>query len=197
MSDFWGRKKLAVPRWLVAGTATTQQEADRLAAEDSQSGVNIVEMPKHLAPPSQAQTVDFQRAAIIQAGFTVDLITFTPQLHGILGANVIFTHYGVFNDGLMAWNFAFQPLVNNQRVFPYHGNPMDINGNESQNFVIQMGQAPDLSDISLKLGMLVLQPTDTLIWRVTNNDVVDVAMGVRMKGYIDQGSRRIERRFGG
>lgn len=197
MSEYWGRKGKLIPRWLMATTASTAQDQARLEDDGTQSGMGVTEFPKHLYPPSQAQTVNLIRAAVINPGATVDLITFQPQFHGILGSNVIFTHYALFNDGLNAANFSFQPLVNGQRVYPYHGSPVDLSGNQSNQFVMAMGMGPDLGDNSLVMGMLALQPVDTLVWRVTNNDVVQVAMGVRHTGYVDQGSRRIERRFGG
>ncbi len=44
---------------------------------------------------------------------------------------------------------------------------------------------------------LILQPQDVLTWEFTNNDVVDVAAGVRMNGYYSQDIVRKVGRFGG
>jgi hypothetical protein len=54
------------------------------------------------------------------------------------------------------------------------------------------------ADMSVLIPVqLDLQPNDLLEWTFTNNDVVDIAVGVRMNGYFSQDIIRKTGRFGG
>ena len=44
---------------------------------------------------------------------------------------------------------------------------------------------------------LTLQPGQTIKWLITNTSGVDTSMGVRMVGYFDTTSQRVQGRFGG
>lgn len=193
MSGFWDRngKKPPFPvmDWTKAFRAQSDDVIKKAEAEMNQVATPI-SLPKHLYIPERAQSLDIRRARVMDPMTSIDLITFRPVDLGITGSTVIFTAYGVFNDGLVEDDYSFLPTVNGQRIFPYHGNPM-------KNFLISLGLAPDLSNVSMIECQLSLNPTDTLNWRVTNNSAVATAMGVRMKGYIDLTQARVERRFGG
>jgi hypothetical protein len=119
---------------------------------------------------------------------TADLLLLS--FRGPKGGITKFIGYGVFFDALMFDLINLVPTVNGVRVFPFHGNP-------DQNFKIGLGTGADLSNVNLISCQLDLQPGDLLEWRFTNNDVVDVAAGVRMSGYFDQSTIRKTSRFGG
>src|SRR5690606_1256312 len=106
------------------------------------------------------------------------------------GVFVKFIGYGVFFDALMFDLINLVPSVNGLRVFPFHGDP-------NSKFKIGLGVGSDLSNTNIIQCQLDLQPNDLLEWTFTNNDVVDVAAGVRMVGYFDQSTQRKIGRFGG
>lgn len=147
-----------------------------------------VKLPPHLFIPEGAQSLDLRRAADIAAG-TSDPFKFIefecPQ-----GATCHFISYAIFSDGNNATLQEFIPRVDDRRVFPYQGDPQD-------NFKINLGLAPDLSNNSLIGCQLTLQPGQKLQWYLKNLNAVDIAMGVRMVGYIDRSMTRVTGRTGG
>ena len=145
-----------------------------------------VSLPPHLFIPADAQSVDIRNLANVPPATTVDIMTF----RGRPGGMTYFIGYGVFFDALLFSLINLIPTVNGSRVFPLHGNP-------DQNFKIGLGTGSDLSNANLISCQLILQPNDVLKWTFTNNDVVDVACGVRMSGYFDQSTIRKTGRFGG
>lgn len=153
---------------------------------DSSRNPTAVSLPPHLFIPADAQSIDIRTLANVPPATTVTLMTFKGRKGGL----VKFIGYGVFFDALMFSLINMVPKVNGVRVFPFHGDP-------NQNFKIGLGLAPDLSNNSLIACQLDLQPQDVLTWDFTNNDVVDVAAGVRMSGYYSQGIVRDVGRFGG
>lgn len=155
-------------------------------SEISATNPTAVSFPTHLYPPENVQTVDLRRLANVPPGAVVDLIRFIAPQGGITR----FINYAVFFDALLFNLIDLVPLVNNVRVFPFHGDPQS-------NFKIGLGTGSDLSNANLISCLLDLQPKDVLVWRFTNNDVVDVAAGVRMVGYYDQTTIRKQGRFGG
>ena len=155
-------------------------------AADSGNFPTAVSLPPHLFIPEDAQSIDIRNLANVPPATTVTLMTF----HGRKGSLVKFISYGVFFDALMFDLINLVPKVNGQRVFPFHGNP-------DRKFKIGLGTGADLSNANLVPCQLDLQPQDLLTWEFTNNDVVDVAAGVRMSGYLTQSTIRKVGRFGG
>jgi len=146
-----------------------------------------VTLPPHLFIPGDAQSVDLRNLAnVAPASINLLLMSYRAPKGGITK----FIGYGVFFDALMFDLINLVPTVNGSRIFPFHGNP-------DRNFKIGLGTGADLSNQNLIPCQLDLQPNDLLEWRFTNNDVVDVAAGVRMSGYFDQSTIRKTGRFGG
>jgi hypothetical protein len=152
--------------------------------EDSNVKPIAVSFPPHLYIPEDAQSIDISELDNVPPGDTVTLLSMT----GLKGGFVYFTGYAVFNDALMLSLIELVPKVNGSRVLSLHGNPQ-------LKFKMGLGLGPDLS--TLIPCQLMLQPNDVLTWEFTNNDVVDVAAGVRMSGYFSQSTIRKSGRFGG
>lgn len=181
----------------MTGATTQQIVANPVATTDNPGtertrGVDKIalparDLPPHLFIPPGAQALDIRRAANI-AGNTTDpflFMSFTcPQ-----GVYTHFLSYGIFSDGTLAANQEFIPRKNGARVFNYQGDPND-------NFKINLGLAPDLSNSSLITTQLTLSPGETIEWFVRNLNVVNVAMGVRMVGYVDSSQKRVAPRTG-
>ncbi len=145
-----------------------------------------VSLPPNLYIPESAQSVDIRRLASVPPGTTTDLIVFTaPQ-----SVSTMFIGYAVFSDAFSFDLINFIPTVNGSRIFPFHGDPQD-------NYKIGIGLAPDFSQGSLIPCQLKMNPGEVLRWSFTNNDVVAVAAGVRMSGYVDSSIVRKNPRFGG
>lgn len=147
-----------------------------------------VRLPPHLFIPEGAEALDLRRVADIAAG-TVNPFKFMefecPQ-----GATCHFISYAIYSDGGLANLQEFIPRVDERRVFPYQGDPQD-------NFKINLGLAPDLSNNALIQCQLTLNPGEKLQWYLVNANGVDIAMGVRMFGYIDRSMTRVQGRTGG
>jgi len=165
----------------VAG-ASEQQRRSEISNQMPQA----VSLPPHLFIPADAQSVDIRTLANVPPLTTVTLMTF----RGRSGSLVKFINYGIFMDALLFNLVNLVPKVNGLRVFPFHGNP-DLN------FKIGLGTGSDLSNGNLIPCQLDLQPNDVMTWEFTNSDAVDVAVGVRMVGYLDQSTIRKTGRFGG
>ena len=170
--------------------ATSVGDGKHVARQESIQPKNPVpvQLPPHLFVPADAQVIDMRRAADIAAGTTDPflLMSFTcPK-----GAVAHFTQYAVFSDGALAANQEFIPRSAGARAFPYQGDPND-------NFRINLGLAPDLSNNSLIQCQLTINPGEKVEWFVKNTNAVDIAMGVRMVGYIDRDQKRINARSGG
>lgn len=148
-----------------------------------------VEMPPHVYPfvPLGAQSLDFRKLCNVLASTTRQLL-FSFQAPP--GSRTVFTAYAIFSDAQNADLTEFVPEVDGKRVFPYHGDP-------ANNFKINLGLAPDVSNNALIPAQLVLEPGQTISWYLTNTDTVDVAMGIRMVGYFDASAKRVTPRFGG
>lgn len=166
----------------IAGAADIQKRH-----EISSQLPQAVSLPPHLFIPADAQSVDIRNLANVPPATTNLLLM---SYRGRKGGITKFIGYGVFFDALMFDLINLVPTVNGVRVFPFHGNP-------DRNFKIGLGTGADLSNVNLVSCQLDLQPGDLLEWRFTNNDVVDVAAGVRMSGYFDQSTIRKTGRFGG
>jgi len=167
-----------------AGTTATQKQAVNHNTAPKSVKVSF---PDHLFLPEGAQSLDFRRVVNLPTGST-DYELFRFQAPP--GVVTHFLSYGIFNDGDNGANFNFRPLVDGNRVFPFHGDP-------SQNFKIYLGLGPDLSNTSMIPCQLTLAPGQILQWLVTNTSGVDTSMGVRMAGYYDASKMRETARFGG
>ena len=149
------------------------------------AGIKVF-LPAHLYIPEDAQSLDMRNLFDVDPAATVRIIDFTAPD----GATTVIQSYGVFNDGLLAADFDFIPRVNGRRVYVYQGDPLD-------NFRIYLGVAPDLSNTSLIVGTLYLQPGDRLTWDAINRSAVATTMGVRVVGYVDRSQTRKQTRTGG
>jgi hypothetical protein len=189
----WGPKKPNLPHWLQASAAQVPGDtrAEQVEAQQDQTPVSF---PRHLYPPQGVYTIDMRINRLMDPGEVFDLIDFTPLKLGITSA-VYITQYGIFNNGLLESQFSFLPTLNNRRIYPYHGNP--LNTLVPGNFLISLGLAPDLSDESLINGYLVMNPPDRLRWTASNMSAVPTAMGVRVVGYVDSNTIRTTQQFGG
>lgn len=163
----------------------SKNEAERRAPRNEKP--TLIELPRHLYIPDNAQSVDIRKLCVIAPGETSVLMTFTaPQ-----GSKVQFLGYGIFTDAQDNTQIDFVPTVDGSRVFPYHGDPTD-------NFRMNLGLAPDLSNTSLIQCQLTLNPGQVLAWTVKNFDVdLEIPMGVRMVGYVDYTQNRGQERVGG
>lgn len=167
-------------------SATSGQKDQARRQEQSAAMPVSVSLPPHLFIPETGQSVDLRRLASVIAATSARLIEFTAPK----GAISRFIGYSIFTDALNFGLIEFVPKVNGKRVFPYHGDPQD-------NYKIGLGLGPDLSNANVINCVLDLNPGDKLTWDFINNDVVNVAAGVRMIGYIDQTITRKIGRFGG
>lgn len=143
-----------------------------------------VSLPTNLYIPEGAQSIDISALANIPPSTTQTILEF----RGRKGNITRFIGYAVFNDALLLDLITLVPKVNGFRVFPLHGNPQ-------LKFKMGLGLGPDLS--TLVQATLELQPNDVLTWEITNSDVVDIAVGIRMSGYLDSSTIRKIGRFGG
>lgn len=167
-------------------TATSGKEEQIQRKDESGRMPTPVALPPHLYIPSSGQSLDLRRLANVLPTTTVDLIVFTaPQ-----GVQTKFIGYAVFNDALDFSLIEFVPTVDGKRIFPFHGDPQ-------ANFKIGLGLTPDMGNNALIQCQLDMSPGQVLKWTFTNNDVVDVAAGIRMSGYIDSTIIRKAGRVGG
>jgi len=147
-----------------------------------------VEFPPHLFIPEGAESLDIRKVMNVPTG-TVDysLIRFTAPP----GAVTRFIAYGIYNDGDAAANYEFKPLINGNRVFRYHGEPIS-----DTYYKIALGLGPDLSNASLINCQITMEPGMFFDWLITNTSGVDTSMGVRMAGYFDTQQKRVTPKFG-
>lgn len=152
-----------------------------------------IELPPHLFYPEDAITLDMATVANLNAGETATLINFQcPD-----GMTAFFTAYAIFNNGLLAANYAFLPAINGNRIYPYHGDPLSVSNAALGGYKLYLGLGADLSDVNLRQAYAVMNPGQTLTWTATNNSSQITAMGVRVVGYLSQGQARQIARFGG
>lgn len=186
------RRKFTVQQYASTDVLRPAQDAKQGSQQLARQQTDIktagipVSFPAHLYIPEGAQSIDMRRVCLVGAGTSEKIITFTARP----GSTTRFISYAVYNDGDNAADYEFRPTVNGSRIFPFHGDPND-------NFKINLGLAPDLSDVSLIECQLAMNPGDVLVWEIFNNSAVDTEMGVRMKGYLDTTQRRVDTRFGG
>jgi hypothetical protein len=180
------QQKLQEPDQVFSASAVASKEEQKYRQEISGSHPQSVSLPPHLFIPADAQSIDIRNLANVPPATTVELLRFKAPK----GQYVKFINYSIFFDALLFDLINLVPLVDGIRVFPYHGNPQ-------QNYKIGLGTGQDLSNGNLISCQLTVQPGNELVWKFTNNDVVDVAAGVRMVGYLDQSTIRKIDRFGG
>jgi hypothetical protein len=169
--------------------ARTMSEGEAAKKVESyQRFVQPVDLPRHLFIPDGAESID-QRDVWNIVPATVDFEIFrfvAPE-----GSITKFISYGVFNDGLLAADYNFKPLVNGNRILRYHGERL-----ADSYYRISLGLGADLSAACMIGCNIELQPGDVLQWLVTNNSAVDTSMGIRMSGYFDTQQRRATPKFG-
>lgn len=168
----------------VTQISTDEESAMKRAARDATP--TKVQFPEHLFVPFNAQSIDIRRAPLVVAGTTEDILNYVAPIGGVSR----FLAYAVYSDGNNAADYEFIPKINGRRVLPYHGDP-------DNNYKINLGLAPDLSNNSLIQCQLALNPGERLVWTLVNNSAFDTPMGVRMVGYLDTTQRRSNERVGG
>lgn len=174
------------PDQVFTASSVASQKDQQVRQQISGRNPTSVSLPPHLFIPADAQSVDIRNLANVPPATTVELLRFRcPQ-----GQFVKFINYSVFFDALLFNLVNLVPTVNGVRILPFHGNPQ-------ANYKIGLGTGQDLSNANLIACQVDLQPNDVLVWEFTNSDVVDVAAGVRMVGYVDQSTIRKTGRFGG
>lgn len=150
----------------------------------------LISLPKHQYIPDNVPSLDFRRACEVPANTTALNPFLLFEFTCPSGSVTVFTHYGIYCDGLNEDFIEFLPTVDNSRVFPYHGNP-------SKNFKIGLGLGPDLSNTSLIPANLKLFAGQTLRMSCVNLDpAVAAAMGARFVGYLDSVNSIAAARFG-
>lgn len=174
------------PKKFLDATQVSKDNSTPQRAEPQQIPIAI-DLPKHLYIPEDAQSVDIRRLANVGPATVQALLM---SFRAPPSSTVRFIAYSVFSDGTLAANQEFIPRVNGNRIFPYHGDP-------NNNFRIDLGLGPDLSNANLIQTQLLLNPNDLLEWYITNTNAVAIAMGVRMMGYVDYTQTRVSGRSGG
>lgn len=154
--------------------------------EIRKEGLKVRQFPQNMYLPEGAKSIDMRNLFTVDPGATETLIDYTPSSGGV----AVITHFGIFNDGLLASDFDFFPTVNGNRIYPFHGDPLE-------NFRLYLGTAPDLSNDSLHHAPITLQPGQRLLWRVQNRAAVPTDMGVRVVGYFTRIQDRKQVPFGG
>lgn len=131
--------------------------------------------------PQSGQSLDIRRVVEASPATVNDLlINFMPPP----GMEAIITAYGVYSDAQFASQTEFVPLLNNTRVFPYHGTPRDINNPQVLPYKISLGLGPDLSNESMIECNLRIQENQRFEWYISNTSDVAQVLGVRFKGYL-------------
>lgn len=172
---------------LPANYANPGTDANTLKDSLTQSKGTLVEFPRHLFIPEGAQGIDITRVCNVLPGtIRESLMSFEAPDGGM----TVLISYGVFTDTEFAQFVEFRPEVDGTRIFPFHGDP-------NNDFKINIGTGPDLSNNSLKSGHTILQPKQVLDWKVTNTDVLTRVMGVRTVGYFISSQLLEATRFGG
>jgi hypothetical protein len=169
------------------------KEAREKAEQVSPSGVDkkpsaeITKLPFNHFTPNGATPVDLRKLTVVPQNTTLaTLFSFTvPQ-----GFIFIWNHYALFNDALLTDQSYFRISVNNNPVLRYHGDPND-------DFKLSLGATADLGNNGLIEAGIIIQPNQTLKVEVINTDNVDVTMGCRVKGYVDNANKLQPYRFGG
>ncbi len=178
------KARMQTPYNVFGASPVSGAESMQKREEMSSAMPTAVSFPPHLFIPEDAQSVDISALANVPPARTVELLRYKS----IKGGFTNFIGYTIFNDALMLALINLVPTVNGDRVLPFHGNPQ-------LNFKMGLGLGPDMQ--VLIPCQLQLQPNDVLVWTFTNNDVVDVAAGVRMNGYFSQSTQRKAGRQGG
>lgn len=157
---------------------------DKLKAFETvlSKGVNV-QLPNHLYIPEGAEVIDARKLCTISANTTNEYELFNFGTDN--NEYVRFIAYSIFTDAEGADDVEFIPRLNGSRTLKYHGDPTD-------NFRISLGLAPDLSNYSLINCNIIMKPNKTLTWHVKNNTNLDIPMGVRMYGYVDNRNKLSE-----
>ena len=177
------------PRYIFRATDPGQGEKQQRGTGRREDPIHKpveISLPSHLFIPPTAQSIDMRNLFDVTAGTRQTLIDFVAPTGGlttILG-------YAIFNDGLLAADFDFFPTIDNKRVWPFHGDPLD-------NFRIFIGLGPDLSNANLFQSYTTMQPGQRLKIDAENRAAVDTSMGARVVAYVDKTQPRDQRRFGG
>lgn len=168
--------------------AVSRAQDPKAKSQEAAKPVKI-EMPNHVFPytPLGAQSLDFRKVSTVVAASVRTLLF---EFQAPAGSRTVFTAYALFSDAANAATTEFVPEVDGNRVFGFHGDP-------SNNFKMNLGLSPDVSNNALIPAQLVLEPGQWIRWYLTNTDTVDVVMGIRMVGYFDASAKRVAPRFGG
>ena len=144
-------------------------------------GSEGIMFPRHLFIPPNAEPIDIRKLCEVNAGMT------TPErfitLKAKEGEEIVITHYGVFTEAEDANETEFFFKANGSRIYRLHGRPDDALN--PKRYLINIGVAPDLSNLSLINGHIKIRPTQIYSVDVINRNLTEIprAMGVRIVGY--------------
>lgn|GEM_PF-2198078 len=184
----WGNSRASDPFASVAPMSPETFEESRNRYEFA---VPVI-LPRTTYAPEGARTIDFRRVISVPAGaVNVDLMGYVC----LPSATTVVYFYGLILPAGGFPDVEWHPTVDDQRVLQYHGSP---GANVSPNPATHLNTATgiDFSAPSLARCQLLLQPGQALRWRVTNNTVAPVDMGVRMVGYMDSSQQLLSSKFG-
>lgn len=168
-----------------ATSGSDQQTVQKRIADSNIDPVPIA-LPPHLFVPPTAQSVDISNLVNVDPLTTVEVLRFTAPI----GNGTQFIGYCIYTNALDFTTIQFNPTVNGNRIFPFHGNP-------NANFKIGLSITGDLGQNGMRFAQLKMQPNDVLVWTVTNTGGSPFAAGVRMIGYVDSTIIRQAGRIGG
>jgi len=138
--------------------------------------VNIEQLPTHQYIPKGAKSFNPMRLGTVVAGTNDEVfLSYTvPE-----GFSLVITHYAIFNNSRLPTAY-FLPIVNESRWLQYHGFFTDpVLGQR-----LYLGTTNDLGENALIEAHTVLGPNQKYEIKVFNQQLVDVEMGFRLKGYI-------------
>ncbi len=150
--------------------------------------INIKNFPSHLYIPNNAESIDARILCEIAKNTPDPKLLF--RLKANEGEAYRFIKYAIFCDAEDQATFEFFPKIDGKRILRLHGSPQ-----ENGTFKLKLGLAPDMSNYALINCDILLKPHQTLTWHVVNTNDIDIPMGVRMVGYVDNLNKRDEGLF--
>jgi hypothetical protein len=141
-----------------------------------------IELPAHLFIPEGASSLDPRAMGLIPVGTEKEVLLEYRVPKG-MQARII--AYGIFNDGLNEEDAQFYPEINGVRTLKNHGRPVYKGDPQNPNveYIMSLGLAPDLSNVSLIKCNIFMKENDVFIFKVTNRALVETKMGARLVGY--------------
>lgn len=183
----WGRPNVG-PLSPVVPVTPEQMESQRWKYEHA---VPVLH-PRSTEAPEGARTLSLRRIITVAGGATnVDLMAYVC----LPAASTVFYWYSLVLPAGAFPDVEWLPTIDEQRIFGYHGSPgVSVSPNPTTNLNVSTGS--DFSSVGLVRCQVLMQPNQTLRWRVSNNTGAPVQMGVRMDGYVDLSQMLMSSKFG-